>query len=354
MLEDSGASIGDDGKKCVTRIKRDLEPFIAVTTSYKEKIPIRRAGPSFRETWKEKYVPQHLCLGLYQVSSVEANNSKSAMNKFRLAVVGAFLADLKLTINDWDQICERIVKDPKKMLEKYDEEGLDHISEEDVQSVLSLDAIFLAWYRLISASYFTSTLWTQFPSIARNLVGGKHYFSRCFYDLFHLENQVPLETIRNAVLFIFQTSEAKLRGEELELTSDSDNFSHDIEAATQANVAFDILCAHTANVRAEALPGFSVSESKIVTKVNYRDNCEHLLHCVYVHLTSTRSDKNEVRTRRGRQATADSAHESNQSSGSLATASQLHKAGINFQGGAGRLNSRPLLMNKRTEEVVSC
>jgi hypothetical protein len=41
----------------------------------------------------------------------------------KLAVVGAFLADLHKTIDGWDNICARTVGNPTAMREKHDEEG---------------------------------------------------------------------------------------------------------------------------------------------------------------------------------------------------------------------------------------
>jgi hypothetical protein len=119
---------------------------------------------------------------------------------------------------------------------------------------------------------------------------------------------------------VLQILDSKDHGQELKSITDGGN------ARTRADVALQIICSRVANFGNQR---FSVSKGKVRSKLNFKDKCEHLLHCVYLSLVI---DQNEPPTFGSKGAAA---NKNLESSGALASASQLRKAGIDFRGRAG-------------------
>ncbi|CAM6115087.1 unnamed protein product [Calypogeia fissa] len=346
----------------VVNIKKDLEPFIKTQELPKAKRPILRVGARLRKTRSEHFEPQYLFLGLYNRSSFENNNPKSKGNIFRLAVVGAFLAEAEKSLSEWESICGRIVEDPKTMLEHYNEEGLDNFSMEGVRSVLSLDAIFLACFltNFLDVGVH-SRIQARFPSLAYIVDGGGITFNQeLMCDIVMLENQIPLELIHKALFLLYEVFSIKCGNQNQPgLTSaenDEDNTMDDVQ--TQADELLQIICTKVATFFRAGLPGSQAVEDPLKYNLVFKDKCKHLLHCVYVRLVSDGSDQTGARLWKAPHpyrkcwhktlkfcfSRQDEPSEEEVTSPSfrprsedvpLASATQLRKAGIDFKGQAG-------------------
>ncbi|CAM6083768.1 unnamed protein product [Calypogeia fissa] len=175
----------------------------------------------------------------------------------------ALLKDLGQTADYWGELCKRVVPDPEDIQENYDEHERSAFSPAEVQSVLTLDAVFLAGYLGNWQDDFTDRFPAIKSALARITDNQTNY--QILQDLIKVENQIPLIPIEN-VLHV-------LMGE---VGGDTDKFVRE----TMHKMCYDVVTTFSSS-----LPGYDPQQPKAAMDGVSFVECRNFLDCVYTVLT---------------------------------------------------------------------
>jgi hypothetical protein len=81
----------------------------------------------------------------------------------------------------------------------------------------------------------------------------------------------------NVLFLCYKVLDSKDHGQELKSITEGGN------ARTRTDVVLQIICSRVANFGNQR---FSVSKGKVKSKLNFKDKCKHLLHCVYLSVVT--------------------------------------------------------------------
>lgn len=148
------------------KIKNDLRDSINKQNTRSpagpKHIVMCRVRPELRELKPEHYAAAEFSFGLFGRSPLDAPQTRA--DKCRISMAGAVLEEMGMTNNgSWEELCRAVVPDAKEMQDCYNELERDSsLSLNDVRSVLTLDAVFLASYLGLK---FSDDFATIFPKL---------------------------------------------------------------------------------------------------------------------------------------------------------------------------------------------
>jgi hypothetical protein len=167
----------------VMTIKEDLNQYAEeMQMGSRPRRKMYRVRTELRQLKPEHYDAEEISLGLFDRPPRGASMSRA--DKCRTAMAYTFLEVTGMTM---DELCERVVPNPKEMQDLYDEIGRTPLSLKEVQFVLTLDAIFVACFLALS---FDEDFGKHFPAFqhASEDIGSIDVEM----DLFKVENQISL------------------------------------------------------------------------------------------------------------------------------------------------------------------
>ena len=260
--------------KWVEKIAEKLKELGEVQHSGAEipRFRIFRVSKTVKNVNRMHFQPELIFLGLFNKRfDPEIINLKG--EKFKLSVVSAFL-NVHKELEDglgWEQICELIVDDAEGLQQLYyDKEEPRHREEATVRCELTLDAIFLAsflsGYLFEADEVREAQMDNSLRDKARYLRLGSTVLNEglsnhdtIVNDILKLENQIPLQLIRNVLGLLYRRDD------------------------TQANTMLNRLCRRWIESIAITLPGFSekhFQKAFVSPEFDFGKESGHLLDCV--------------------------------------------------------------------------
>ncbi|CAM6083770.1 unnamed protein product [Calypogeia fissa] len=149
-MADEGSTLDDASSKPGTRdwvvkIKGSIRQHSLMRENTVKRNPrktTRRVVRDVRELNTKVYCASEFSFGLIDRSPLDL--LKRRADRCKVAMATALLKDLDKTEDYWEELCSKAVPDPEEIQEYYDEHERNAFSLLELQSVLTLDAVFLA------------------------------------------------------------------------------------------------------------------------------------------------------------------------------------------------------------------
>ncbi|CAM6100440.1 unnamed protein product [Calypogeia fissa] len=180
----------------VTTIKDDLRQVSQMRPS--SAYVMYRVRPQLRALKPQHYAATEFSFGLFDRSPRGTRMTRA--DKCKLLMGNAVLKLMGMTETEWPKLSQMVVPNPKEMQDRYDELGRDPLSLQEVQSLLTLDAVFLAGF-LGSRFYgpFAERLGSAIDPMTTEMMKNS-----LVTDIFKVENQIPLSLIHTVILILLE------------------------------------------------------------------------------------------------------------------------------------------------------